>query len=139
MKCVRHRQQVEQDGAGDVVGQVAHHAQRPAGLRGQRREVHVQHVGLDHRQPGPAAGAQSRRQVAVELDHRQRAGALQQRLRHRAESGADLHQRVAGTRLDGAHDAADHALVGQEVLAETLPGEGRAVAAAHSGGSRNST
>jgi hypothetical protein len=127
-----HRQQVEQDGCGDVVGQVAHDAQRRPGHVGQRADVHLQHVGLDHRHAGTLAPA--RGQVAVQLDHRQRPAAFQQRLGHRTEAGADLDDRLARLRADRPHDAVDHHRVGQEVLAEALARD-----VAQTGGSRSST
>jgi hypothetical protein len=68
----RQRQQVEQDRRGDVVGQVAHHAQRLAERRSaSAREVDLQHVGLDH--VDAAVAPPARGQVAVELDHGQHA------------------------------------------------------------------
>jgi hypothetical protein len=129
---LRHWQQMEQDGRGDVVGQVAHHPQRRAGGVGQRREVDLQHVGLDHgdaRALAPAGG-----QVAVEFDDGERATALQQRLGHGAQAGSDLHQRLAGPRCDGPHDLVDHHRVDQEVLAEALAGR----VLVQTGGSRSS-
>ena len=117
----RHRQQVEQDRRGDVVGQVADHPQRRACGVGQRGEVDLQHVGLDYLHPFALAPA--RGQVAVELDHRQRAAALEQRLGQRAQAGPDLDQRLAGPRRDGPHDGVDHGRIGQEMLAEALAGD----------------
>ena len=112
---------MEQDGRGDVVRQVAHHPQRGAGGIGQRAEVDLQHIGLDH---GHArALAPAGRQIAVEFDDGQRAAALEQRLGHGAEAGPDFHQRLAGARRDGPHDLVDHHRVDQEVLAEALAGD----------------
>ena len=115
---VRHRQQVEQEGCGDVVRQVADHPQLGTGSIGQRSKVHRQCIGLDHADTltlTPASG-----QVAVQLDHRQAAAALQHRLGQGTQAGTDLHQRFTRLGGDGAHDGVNHAAVGQEVLAEAL-------------------
>ena len=111
-------EQVEQDGRGDVVRQVADDPQRPARLLREGGEVDGQHVGLDHLELGPAP--QARRQVAIELDDGQPAAARHERIGHGAESRPDLHQRIAGPRVDHADDAVDDGAVGEEMLAEAL-------------------
>ena len=94
---------------------------QPALLRRQRSEVHPQHIGFDDFQLRMAA--QMGGQVAVEFDHGQPAEALHQRLGQRGQTGPDLHHRLAGHRGDGGHNGVDDAVVGQEVLAETLAGD----------------
>ena len=112
-------QQMEQDGAGDVVGQVAHHTQLGhAQMRRQRPEVHLEHVGFDHIQI--VAQAQTRRQVTVQLDHGELAQTLDQRLRQRHEAGTDLDHGLACRGVDGVNNAVDDGAVRQKVLAKTL-------------------
>ena len=100
------------------------------------RKVHFQHIGFDHVEL--AVQAQAGRQVAVELDDGEAAQALDQRLRERGQARADLDHGLAGARVDGADDGVDDAAVAEEVLAEALARDVLA-AAAHWGGSRNST
>ena len=134
------RQQMEQDGRGDVVGQIAHHADFAQGgrrglgqhLRGQRPKIDLEHIRLDHRQL--RVFAQAHRQVAVELDHREVPQALDQGLREGRQTGADLDHGLTGHRGDGVHDGIDDAAVGQKVLAEAFAGN-----VLHWAGSRIST
>ena len=126
-------QQMEQDGGGDVVGQVADHsgfcsAQPTRHLR----EVHFQHIGFNHVQL--PVQAQAQRQVAVQLNDRQAPQALDQRLRERGQAGADFHHRLARLRCNGLHDGIDDGAIGQKMLAETLARQ-----VLHWGGSRYST
>ena len=97
--------QVEQDRRRDVVGQVADDADRAAQALGERGEVDLQHVGLDHVEV--AAPAQPLGQVAVELDDGQRVAVRAQRDRHRAQARADLDQALARPRRDRPDDAVD--------------------------------
>ena len=59
-------------------------------------------------------------QVAVEFNHMQLLQRLQQQARHGSQAGTDLDHRIIRLRVDGADDVVKYALVGQEVLAETL-------------------
>ena len=77
---------MEQDGGGDVVGQVAHHAQAQGGLaqalaKGLRqcREIHLEHIRLDHVEL--PMQAQSQGQVTVQFDDGEATQALDQGLR----------------------------------------------------------
>ena len=110
-------ERVEEDGRGDVVGQVAGQADRVAG--GELGEVHFEHVAV-HDGEAFAQRAQVFQQVAVELDDGEFAVQLQQRDGDGAGAGADLDEAVAGLGIDGAHDFADDAGLVQEVLAELL-------------------
>ncbi len=157
----REARQVEQDRRGDVVRQIAHHAQFDCpmtccvggggggglgclgcgdgggclgslgcggsvgclgcgGVRCLRdmREIHFQHVRLDHRQV--RSPSQAARQIAVQFDHRQMAQTLHQGLSQRAKAGSDFHHPLSGARCDRLHDGVDDRRVGQEMLAESL-------------------
>ena len=83
---------MEQQRAGDVVRQIADHAQSGAELR----EIHGQRVGLDHRQAvGLELLAQPRGQIAIDLDHRETIQPLQQRPGERGQAGPDFNHRIA--------------------------------------------
>jgi hypothetical protein len=84
---------VEQQRRGDVVGQVADHAQR----RRQRAKSNFRASPswIVSRSGGIVGLAQAGDQVAVDLDHVQVVEPRQQRLGQRAEAGADLDQAVA--------------------------------------------
>ena len=114
-------ERVEQDRRGQVVGQVADQPQR-ACVAGQRGEVDLQHVAVDHRQGAVRLRGLRQRedQIAVELDHGQFAVAVEQRKGDRALAGTDLDQAVARLRIHRQHDAVDDAAVVQEVLAQVL-------------------
>ena len=109
------------------VGQVAHHTQPQfwlpslvaQGLR-ERREVHLQHVGLDHIELPMQTQAQG--QVTVQFNNGKAPQALHQGLRQRGQAGPDLDHGLTGQRRNGLHDAVDDALVGQEMLSEALAG-----------------
>ena len=130
-------EQVEQDRRRDVVGQVADDPEPAArcGVR-KRSEVDLEHVGLDHREPGRLA--QSRGEVAVQLDHGERACSLQQRRGERAAPRPDLDQRLPGTRIDRSDDPVDHRAVDEEVLSEALPRVRHGGWLRYCGGSRSS-
>ena len=84
--------EVEQQRAGDVVRQIADHAQSGA----EPREIHGQRVGLDHRQAvGLELLAQPRGQIAIDLDHRETIQPLQQRPGERGQAGPDFNHRIA--------------------------------------------
>ena len=122
------RQQMEKDGRGDVVGQIAHHANFAQGgrrglgqhLSGQRPKVDLEHIRFDHRQL--RVFAQAHGQVTVQLNHRQMTQPLHQRLRERRQTGADLHHGLTSHRGDGVHDGIDDAAVRQKVLAKAFAG-----------------
>ncbi|CFE03908.1 Uncharacterised protein [Bordetella pertussis] len=109
--------QVKQQRAGNVVRQIAHHPQPLAELR----EIDRQGVGLDHGQPfGGVLPAQARGQIAVDLDRGQVIDAIEQGAGQRRQARTDLDHAVVARGPDGPHDRLDHALVGQEMLAEAL-------------------
>ena len=130
-------EQVKQDGRGDVVWQVAHHAQlgRVEAL-GQLSEVDLQHIRFGHAQLGVAA--QFSRQVAVDFNHLQVPQALHQRLGQRGPAGANFHHGLPGLGGNGADDVVDDRAVGQKMLAKALAWRVR-VGHAQSGSSRYST
>jgi hypothetical protein len=112
--------QVEQQRAGNVVGQVADDLQSPRALQGA--EVELQRIALVDRQPfGREALPQARDQVAVDLDHMQVGQPFEQRFGERAQAWADFDHGVAVARRDGVDDLADDAVGHQEVLAKTAP------------------
>jgi hypothetical protein len=87
---------VEQQRAGNVVGQVADDLQPPPLFSA---EVELQRVALVDAQPlGREALPQARDQVAVDLDHMQVVDAFQQRFGQGAEARADFDDGVAGKR-----------------------------------------
>jgi len=75
--------QLDHDLGGDIVGQVAEHGQRPAGLAGQLREVERERVHFDDRDilnaGGEQFGPQQRNEVAIPLDRGDAAGGARQR------------------------------------------------------------
>lgn len=79
--------------------------------RGQRGEIHSQHIGFDDAQFAMlrGLGLQARNQVAVDLDRGQRLDAIEQRPGRRALARADLDDAFARLRIDGAQDALDDA------------------------------
>ena len=111
-------QRMEQDGRGQVVGQIADQAQLVFGR--QLGEIHFQHVLVDHGQRAHALRRMRERhdQVAVEFDGGQFSMPAQQGQGDGALAGADFHQAVTGLWTHGEHDHVDHVAVGQEVLAE---------------------
>ena len=111
---------VEKYRCGNIVGQVAGHAQLPIACN--CAEVHGKHVGADDVEVADAARTRRERidQVAIELDRGQVAGSAQQRQRQRALAGTDFDDAVFGFRRNRLDDAAQDALVVQEMLAEAL-------------------
>ena len=109
---------MEQDGRGQVVGQVADQAQLVFGR--QLGEIHFQYVLVDHGQRARALCRVRKRhdQVAVEFDGGQFPMPAQQGQGDGTLAGADFHQPVAGLWIHGEHDHVDHAAIGQEVLAK---------------------
>ena len=130
-------EQVKQDGRGDVVGQVAHHAQlgRVEAL-GQFGEVDLQHIRFGHAQLGVAT--QFSRQIAVDFNHLKVPEPLHQRLGQRGPAGANFHHGLPGLGGNGADDVVNDRAIGQKVLAKTLAWRVR-VGHAQSGSSRYST
>ena len=96
---------------------------------GRRREIDLEHVGLDDVEAGRAA--QPRRQVAIELDHRERAAALEQRPRQGAAGPGPISTSASpGRGSIAATIALDHRAIDEEVLAEALSRAMRAQALA---------
>ncbi len=113
-------QQAEQQGCGDVVGQVADHAQPPSACRGQCAPVELERIARVQHEAVLAGKArtQAGSEITVDLDDVERAGRGQQRPRDGALARADFHQRLASARRDARDDALDHAGIVQEVLAK---------------------
>jgi hypothetical protein len=117
MKC----NQMEQQRAGDVVGQVADDLQRPRIL--ERTKVEFERIAFVHGQSlGCEALLQSRDQVTVDLDHLQMVDAFQQRFGDGAQPGPDFHHRIARMRRNRVDNLVDDAGRDKEVLPKTLPG-----------------
>ena len=116
-------QQVEQQGGGDVVGQVPHHAQAVRG-RCQGAEIELKGVcHVDAQVPAVrTARAERGGQLGVDLDHLQAAQPIEQRAGDGPLTRTDLHHGLARLRGDGVHDAADDSGVVEEVLTEALAG-----------------
>ena len=115
-------EQVHQERARDVVGQVAH---QPQPLRAVRRRegrvVEAQGVGHVQAQvPLVPAPAQARGQVAIDLDGVQVIDTLEQRRRERGEPRTDLDQDLPRTRMDRLDDRCHHRGVDEEMLPEAL-------------------
>jgi hypothetical protein len=116
------REAVEQDRAGDVVGQIARHPQFAASRK--RGQVHLQYVGMDDFEFTHARRTRAQRfdQIGVQLDRGQMSGRLEQRQRERALAGTDFDDAIVRARRDCRDDAFDHPALVQEVLAEMLFG-----------------
>ncbi|MNE30905.1 hypothetical protein D3C80_1244460 [compost metagenome] len=116
-------QQMEDQWRGNVVGQVADHAQFVA-VRCEAVEVELQRIAGVEGEVRVAAEAhlQQGQQVLVQLDHVQLGAAAEQTLGKGALTGADFHHVLARAGMDGAQDAVDDAGIVQEVLAEALAG-----------------
>ena len=119
----REVRQVEQQGAGNVVRQIAHDAQLLAGRHGDLREIKLQRIARVDRQLGRIEGLfQAHDQVAVQLDHVHLLQVAQQLLRHGAQAGADLDHGIVRLRPDGGRDVVEDEAVMQEVLAKAFAG-----------------
>ncbi|MCY1410017.1 hypothetical protein D9M71_253790 [compost metagenome] len=112
---------MENQRGGDVVRQVADHAQTVGG-GAQGVEVEFQGIALVQAKIFVAGklAVEDRHQVLVQLDHVQLCAAAEQAFSKRALARADLQHAIALTGVDGPQDTVDHASVMQEVLAEAL-------------------
>ena len=121
-------ERMEQDRAGQVVGQVSD--QPDAGaiapqLTRQLAEVHLQDITRDQTQIAALrlGGVRERlQQIAVELDRGERAMPREQRQGQRALAGADLDEVLARLGVDRQNDPIDDAALVQEVLPEVFLG-----------------
>ena len=110
-------QQLHDDGAGDVIGQVGAHGHRHARelCRNEGFQVHLQHV-LQHQlevvHPGHGLG-QQRRQALVHLNGHHLFG-------QHTDAGADLDDAVALVHPTGIHDLGGDARIDDEVLSKAL-------------------
>ena len=117
----RERNQMEQQRAGNVVGQVADNLQRPRTL--ERTKVEFERIAFVDGQPfRREALPKSRNQVAVDLDHLQMVDAFQQRAGDGTQPRSDFDQGVARTRGNRVHNLLDDAGRDKEVLPKPLPG-----------------
>ncbi|MCY1447661.1 hypothetical protein D9M71_642910 [compost metagenome] len=114
-------QQVEDQRRGDVVRQVADHAQAVR-RRTQAGEVELQRIALVQAEVVAVSEllVEDRDQVLVQLDHVQLCAARQQAGSQGALTRADFQHALAGLGVDRAQDAVDDAGVVQEVLAKAL-------------------
>ena len=88
----------------------------------ERAEIELQRVAFVQAQfPRPAL-AQRGGEVAVDLHGVDGSDARQQVRGQCARAGAHFHDVFAGARIERLHDARQHMLVVQEMLAETLAG-----------------
>ncbi|MCY1450662.1 hypothetical protein D9M71_674880 [compost metagenome] len=114
-------QQVEDQWRGDVVRQVADHAQ--AVRRGaQAGEVELQGVALVQAEVVAASEllVEDRHQILVQLDHVKLCAAAQQAFGQGALARADFQHAIARLGVDRAQDAVNDPGIVQEVLAEAL-------------------
>ncbi len=117
-------QQLHDDGAGDVIGQVGAHGHRHARelCRNEGFQVHLQHV-LQHQlevvHPGHSLG-QQRRQALVHLNGHHLGGTLGQLFGQHTDAGADLDDAVALVHPTGIHDLGGDARIDDEVLSKAL-------------------
>ena len=117
-------QQLHDDGAGDVIGQVGAHGHRHARelCRNEGFQVHLQHV-LQHQlevvHPGHGLG-QQRRQALVHLNGHHLGGTLGQLFGQHTDAGADLDDAVALVHPTGIHDLGGDARIDDEVLSKAL-------------------
>ena len=116
-------QQMKQQGCGDVVGQVAGHAQPGAGAA-QCGEIKIQRVGMMNPQSADACAARPQRlqQIAVQFHDIQLTCHRQQWNRQCPQPGADFHQPFARRRPDRRDDAGDDARITQKMLTKPLAG-----------------
>ena len=115
-------EQVEQDGAGNVVRQIAHDAQFGCaqGVR-QGGEIDFEDIAFHHIQA--LAATQAGGQVAVQLNHGQLPQALKQGLGQGHQAGANFHHGLARLRCNGAHDVVNDGPIDQKILAKALAGD----------------
>ncbi len=112
---------MEDQRCGDVVRQVADHAQAVwHGL--QLVEIEFEGVALIQAKARVTAELvlQDRHQIAVELNYVELRAAVEQAFGQRALARADLQHVLAVAGMDGAQDAVNNPGVMQEVLAKTL-------------------
>ena len=114
-------QQVEDQRCGNVVWQVADHAQG-GGLGAQAGEVELQRVALMQAEIVLAGEllVEDRHQVLVQFDHVELCAAAQQALGQCALSRPDFEQVLARLGMDRSQDAIDDAGVVKKVLAKAL-------------------
>ena len=86
--------QPQQNIGGDVVGKIPHHRNLLLALP-QRRQIHRQHIGLNHLNNGfhRKLRPQTRRQLAIKLNRHQPPRPSAQDLRNRAPARPNLHHR----------------------------------------------
>ena len=114
---------MEEDGARDIVGDVADHPQPTATqASGKRREIDPQEVTLDHFNPGAIKGAYTLGGTGVELHRRQAASTLEEQSGERPFAGADLHHRLPGRGGELPDDLRRDVPVDQKVLTERFLG-----------------
>ena len=100
--------------AGDVVGEVPHHATSP---RHESREVDLQGVPVDDRDVRRRALAELGGQPGIQLDRDHSVGSLRQGKRERTGARADLQERLVGPRTDRLQQLLD-GRGAEEVLAQ---------------------
>ncbi|MCY1367601.1 hypothetical protein D9M69_545440 [compost metagenome] len=118
---VRVVQQVKNQRRGDVVRQVADHAQ--AARHGiEAVEVELQRIALMQVEVALAGKllVENRDQVLVQLHHVELRAAAEQALGQCALARADFQQAVFCLGMNGAQDAVDNAGIVQEVLAKAF-------------------
>ena len=124
---VCHGNEMQQQRAGDVVGQIADDAQ----ILAETAEIDLQHVLLHQGQCIAILRSQPGPEIAVDLNDGDMARLGHQRRGQYAGAGANLDKVVAEPGSYGLHDGIDAGTVCQEVLAEALAGNdaGRALLA----------
>ena len=108
---------MEQDGGGNIVGQVAHHAD----WSGQAGEIKIERVAFVHSQPVCRMGdTQALHQIAVDFNHMQMIEALEQWHGQGRQTRADLDHCLAAQRRNGRNDLRNYRAVVKKMLAESL-------------------
>ncbi|MNR31795.1 hypothetical protein D3C85_1493310 [compost metagenome] len=115
---------MEHQRRGDVVRQVAEHAQRLAQFLGQLSKVHGHGVLLINCQlwPQERVRLQTRSQVAVQLDNRHFVEALTHWLSQCRKARTDFDHRLAFLWINSGNDAFNNELIVKEVLPEAFAG-----------------
>ena len=108
---------VEQEGGGYIVREVAHDSKRCR----QRRKVETQCIGLVHGQAiDGVALTQALAQVPIELDDVKVLNALEQRGRQGPEPGAYFDDVLVPVRIDCGDDTLDNSPVDEKVLTKSF-------------------
>ena len=112
---------MKEDGSGDVIGQIAHNAQRPAELMGQCRKRDPQYILLCNGELrlGKAL-AQPCRLIPINFNCMDMAGPCNQRRGQGRLAGANLYYSITGLGVNRLNNCCDDSGIMQKILAESL-------------------